>query len=105
MSAATATILYIDFTNPVVISQDVDAEADDVEAEHAEHIVLQMKSASRATWKRPRCFYRSKSGHCANRSMWLVDGKPHCKRHFDEFWETHFVEDHRVVRIDQGDGY
>lgn len=58
------------------------------------------------TATRPKCSFRTAGvGHCTNRTHWLIDGKAHCKRHFDGFWDSHFVEDHRVVRLDQGDGY
>ncbi len=55
--------------------------------------------------ERPKCFIKTSIGHCTNQTHWRVDGHAYCKRHFDEFWESHFVEDHRVSRLDQGDGY
>ena len=77
----------------------------DYDAEQPNNVIALPRRRFKPSAARPRCFHRTSSGHCTNQTHWLINGKAHCKRHFDLFWDSHFVEDHRVVRLDQGDGY
>lgn len=49
---------------------------------------------------RPRCTAISRyDGVCDNTVRWKIDSGYYCHKHAEIFWETHFVEDHEVIRL------
>lgn len=44
------------------------------------------------------------NGLCLHAIRWMIDGKPYCMRHFEDFWESgEFVDQHRVTRYFEGE--
>lgn len=41
--------------------------------------------------------------NCPNSVRWRIDTKHYCHKHADEFWESHYVEDHQVLRLMRDD--
>ena len=105
MSAATAATTMPDFTTTLVIQPHPQPDDGDEAMAEIDNLITMPRRRFKPSAARPQCFYRTGTGHCTNQTHWLIDGKAHCKRHFDQFWDTHFVEDHRVVRLDQGEGF
>lgn len=36
---------------------------------------------------------------CEAKTVWEIDGQFYCQRHTENFWKSHFVDEHRVTRL------
>jgi len=41
--------------------------------------------------------------HCPNTVRWKIDHGYYCHKHAEEFWDTHYVENHAVIRLMKDD--
>ena len=40
-------------------------------------------------------------GRCPNAIRWIIDHNYYCLKHAELFWDKHYVEDHKVIRIER----
>lgn len=40
---------------------------------------------------------------CPNAVRWKIDSRYYCVKHAEVFWETHYIEEHEVVRLMRDD--
>jgi hypothetical protein len=50
--------------------------------------------------KRPKMKCCHEPTRCTNGCYWMIDGKPYCRKHFDDFWTRSGtdVTQHRIAR-------
>lgn len=48
--------------------------------------------------QRPNCCHDKSK--CPNAIKWIIDKRYYCYTHGEDFFETHFVEDHAIIRLD-----
>jgi hypothetical protein len=52
---------------------------------------------ARTLLAKPRCC--AHEGKCCNLVRFSIDGDYFCQKHSDLWWESHYVENHRVSRV------
>lgn len=70
-------------------------------AARAHVAVAAVAAGNLSVMPRPRhaCTALGRYQSCPNIVRWRIDQGFFCHKHAEQFWETHFIEEHQVVRL------